>query len=52
LGALSVKGWVIQEPLRSFIIFAQELGVVAAQATGMLSPYAQNITVETRVFTG
>lgn len=41
---MSVKGWVIQELLRSFIIPEPVRVVVAAQATGMLSLYALNIT--------
>jgi hypothetical protein len=52
LGALSVKGWGIREPLRSFIIPEQERAVVAAPATGMLFRYALNITVETLAFMG
>jgi hypothetical protein len=52
LGALSVKGWGTQEPLRSFIIPEPARVVVAAPATGMLFLYAQNITVETQAFMG
>jgi hypothetical protein len=52
LVALSVKGWVIREPLRSFIILEPVPVVVAAPATGMLFRYAQNTTVETLAFMG
>jgi hypothetical protein len=50
LGALSVKGWGIREPLRSFIIPEPVRVVVAAPATGTLFRYALNITVETLAF--
>jgi hypothetical protein len=52
LGALSVKGWGIQEPLRSFIIPEPVPVAVAAQATGTLSLCAQNTIVETLAFMG